>query len=138
MVGLVIVSHSRMLAESIAQLAQKVSANTQIPIIAAGGVGDNRQEFGTDASDILDAIEKVYSEEGVIILADLGSGVISSRMAIELMDENKAKKVVLCSAPLVEGAIGAAVQIASGASIQDVKEEALNGLVAKQSEIGDI
>jgi phosphocarrier protein FPr len=115
-----------------------VSATAELPITSAGGAGENHSEFGTDAADILEAIERVYSEEGVLVLSDLGSAVISSRLAIELMNAEKAKKVILCSAPLVEGAVGAAVQIASGASVEEAKEEALNGLIAKQSEIGDV
>ncbi|MDR3244514.1 MAG: PTS-dependent dihydroxyacetone kinase phosphotransferase subunit DhaM [Elusimicrobiota bacterium] len=138
MVGLVLVSHSRQIAQAAAEFAEKVSTKTDIPISIAGGVGDDRKEFGTDPTDIIDAINKVYSKEGVIILMDLGSAVISARMALELIDEDKAKNIVLCSAPLIEGAIGAAVQIAAGSNIQDIKEEALNSLIAKQSEIGDV
>ena len=138
MIGLVLVSHNRALSKAAAELARKVSTKASIPIQAAGGAGDNHQDLGTDASDILEAIEKVYSPEGVIILMDLGSAVISSKMALELMDEDKAKNVVLCSAALVEGAVGAAVQIAAGSTMDEVKEEALNALVGKQAEIGDV
>jgi dihydroxyacetone kinase phosphotransfer subunit len=138
MIGLVLVSHNRALSKAAAELARKVSAKVDIPIEAAGGVGENHQDLGTDASDILEAIEKVYCPDGVMVLMDLGSAVISSKMALELMDEDKAKKVVLCSAPLVEGAVGAAVQIAAGASMDEAKEEALNALVGKQAEIGDV
>ncbi|MDR2860529.1 MAG: PTS-dependent dihydroxyacetone kinase phosphotransferase subunit DhaM [Elusimicrobiota bacterium] len=138
MVGLVLVSHNRALSMAAADLARGVSADTDIPIIAAGGVGDNHKELGTDATDILEAIEKVYSDDGVMILMDLGSAIISSKMAIEMLDEEKAKKVVLCSGAIVEGAVGAAVQIAAGSNMDDIKEEAINALAGKQAEIGDI
>ncbi|MDR1951963.1 MAG: PTS-dependent dihydroxyacetone kinase phosphotransferase subunit DhaM [Elusimicrobiota bacterium] len=137
MVSLVLVSHSRALAQAAAELARKVSPKSDIPIFAAGGTGTDRSELGTDVIDILETIQKAYSESGVLILMDLGSAVISSRAAVEMLDEKEAAKVVLCSAPIVEGAVGAAVQIAAGATFDEVKEEALNGLVGKQAEIGD-
>jgi dihydroxyacetone kinase phosphotransfer subunit len=135
MVGLVLVSHSRALSTAVAELAKKVSTKANIPVIAAGGVGDNHEEFGTDVTDIIEAIEKVYSDEGVLVLMDLGSAVLSSKMAIEMLDEQKQKNVHLCSAPIVEGAIGAAVQIATNAKMNDIIEEAINALVGKQTEL---
>ncbi|MDR2772209.1 MAG: hypothetical protein LBB93_01925 [Elusimicrobiota bacterium] len=137
MVSLVLISHSRALAEAAADLAKKVSPKSDIPVFAAGGTGSSHEELGTDAYDILETLEKAYSSDGVLILADLGSAVISTKVAIGMLDDIKRANAFLSSAPIVEGAIGAAVQIAAGSSIDEVKEEALNALVGKQSEIGD-
>ncbi|MDR2552630.1 MAG: PTS-dependent dihydroxyacetone kinase phosphotransferase subunit DhaM [Treponema sp.] len=137
MVGLVLVSHSRALAQAVLELARGVSAEEFIPIAAAGGTGENHSGLGTDATDIMEAVEKVYSKDGVLVLMDLGSSVLSSQMALELLGEEKAKNIFLCSAPLVEGAIGAAVQIAAGSPAADVKDEALHALEGKQDQIGD-
>ncbi|MDR0823036.1 MAG: phosphoenolpyruvate--protein phosphotransferase [Endomicrobium sp.] len=138
MVGLVLVSHNRALAQEARTLAMGVCPDGKgLPIAIAGGVGEEFKELGTDATDVLSAIEEVYSEDGVLILMDLGSAVISARTALEFLDENQKNKVMLCSAPLVEGAVSAAVQISTGASLLDVKREALCGLDGKQENIGD-
>ncbi|MDR0600421.1 MAG: PTS-dependent dihydroxyacetone kinase phosphotransferase subunit DhaM [Treponema sp.] len=137
MVGLVLVSHSRALAEAAAELARKVSAEEGLPITAAGGTGEGREELGTDATDIMEAIERVYSDDGVLILMDMGSAVLSSQMALDLLGD-RAEKVKLCSAPFVEGAIGAAVQLSIGSPLGEIIEECLQALLAKREQIGDV
>lgn len=72
MVGLVIVSHSRALAESLVDLVGEVT-NAEIPIAIAAGIGPDRSEFGTDAVEIMEAIQSVFSQDGVLVLMDLGS-----------------------------------------------------------------
>ncbi|MDR3049825.1 MAG: phosphoenolpyruvate--protein phosphotransferase [Elusimicrobiota bacterium] len=138
MAGLVLVSHNRKLAQEAKTLAMGVCPEGKgLPIAIAGGVGEEFKELGTDATDVLSAIEEVYSEDGVLILMDLGSAVISARTALEFLDEDKKSKTILCSAPLVEGAVSAAVQISTGASLLDIKREALCALEGKQESIGD-
>ncbi len=133
MVGLVLVSHSRNLAAAASQLAQGVS-KANLPIAHAGGTGENHQELGTDATDIMEAIQNVNQNDGVLILMDLGSAVLSSRMAAELLD-GEVPNIQLCPAPLVEGAVAAAIQIATGADIANVIEEAKTALAAKNAEM---
>jgi phosphocarrier protein FPr len=137
MVGLVLVSHCRALADAAARLARQVSSAVTAPVASAGGVGDDHGELGTDAMDIMEAIESVYSDDGVLILMDIGSAILSAKTALELMDPEKAAHVSLCSAPLVEGAVSAAVQIAAGSSFEAVKAEAYAALVPKQLDLGD-
>ncbi len=84
MVGLVIVSHSKALADGLTGLVRQVTT-TEIPLASAAGIGEMRQEFGTDAVEIMDAIQSVYSEDGVVVLMDLGSAVLSAKMALELL-----------------------------------------------------
>jgi phosphocarrier protein FPr len=137
MVGLVLVSHCRALADAAARLARQVSSAVTAPVASAGGVGDDHGELGTDALDIMEAIESVYSDDGVLILMDIGSAILSAKTALELMDPEKAAHVSLCSAPLVEGAVSAAVQIAAGSGFEAVKAETYAALVPKQLDLED-
>jgi multiphosphoryl transfer protein len=135
MVGLVIVSHSRDLANALLQLTLQVAA-AQLPIATAGGVGTDRSEFGTDAVEISEAIHSVFSSDGVVVLMDLGSAVLSAQMAVELLPPEIADKVMFCAAPLVEGCIAAAVQISLVSSAQEVCQEASSALLPKQEQLG--
>ncbi|MDR1127541.1 MAG: phosphoenolpyruvate--protein phosphotransferase [Treponema sp.] len=139
MVGLVLVSHCRDLALATERLARQVSSAVNIPVAAAGGTGDDHGELGTDAMDIMEAVDSVYSDDGVLVLMDLGSAILSAKTALEFLDDKRAVRVRLCSAPLVEGAVAAAVQIATGGSLEVVKQEACSALVPKQLDLdGDI
>ncbi len=117
MVGIVIVSHSSKAAEGIKELAAEMSGNSQ-SIIAAGGMWDG--SIGTDALKIKEAIERADEGEGVVILVDLGSSVLSSSMAIELLDESIGKRVRIADAPILEGAIIAAIQASIDDNIDNV------------------
>ena len=64
MVGLVLVSHSRALADALIGLLRQV-ASPDLPVAVAAGIGEGRSEFGTDAIEIMDAIQSVYSDDGV-------------------------------------------------------------------------
>ncbi len=108
MVGLVIVSHSRTLAQSLVGLVRQV-VHDQVPIAIAAGAGPDHMEFGTDPSEVIDAIQSVYSPDGVLVLMDLGSAVLSAEMAAELLPDEMKGRIACCAAPLVEGAIAAGV-----------------------------
>lgn len=137
MVGLVIVSHSDKLAAGVYDLANQ-AAQGQVPLAIAGGVDDLENPLGTDATRVQAAIEAVYSEDGVIVLMDLGSAVISAEMAVELLpNRHQAAKVRLCSAPLVEGAVAAAIQATMTNDIELIIAEAKGALAAKMAELGD-
>ena len=136
MVGLVLVSHSRRLAEAAVDLIKRTVAS-DIPIAAAGGVGDDRSELGTDALDIQEAILSVRSTRGVVVLMDTGSAILSAETAKELLGIELSDPLMLCSAPLVEGSIAAAVQIQIGLGLAEVANAAQQGLAAKQEQLGD-
>ncbi len=135
MVGLVIVSHSRELAVALVNLVRQV-ASTNVSIAIAAGVGENRREFGTDAVEISEAIQSVLSDDGVLVLMDLGSAILSAQMAVELLPPDIAQKVRFCAAPLIEGGIAAAVQIGLGSDLDTVCNEAQQALLPKQEQIG--
>jgi len=135
MVGLVIVSHSRALAESLVGLLRQVASQT-LPVAIAAGIGDERLEFGTDAVEIMDAIQSVYSEDGVLVLMDLGSAVLSANMALDLLPPEMKDKIRFCGAPLVEGAISAAVQIGLTNDLDAICREANAALAPKREQLG--
>src|SRR5258707_15775737 len=123
MVGLVLVSHSRRLAEAVVDLLKRTVA-PDIPIAAAGGIGDDRSELGTDALDIQEAILKVRSPDGVLVLMDMGSAILSAETAKELVSMEMDDPLVFCSAPLVEDSIAAAVQIQIASGLTKVTNAA--------------
>ncbi len=135
MLGLVFVSHSYKLAQALRDLAQQVSP-AQVPIACAGGVGENRAEFGTDATAIAEAIRQVDHPNGVLVLMDLGSAILSAQMALELLPEEVRERVRFCPAPLVEGAIAAAVQASLTDDIEAVCREAQGSLKPKSEQLG--
>ncbi|MDK2924410.1 MAG: hypothetical protein PWQ41_184 [Bacillota bacterium] len=121
MVGIVIVSHSAEVAEGTKKLAQQMTP-PELPLAAAGGTRDGR--LGTDTTLIQEAIESVAGPDGVVVLADLGSAVLSTEMALELLPAEVRERVVLADAPLVEGAVAAAVESSLGKSLLEVKAAA--------------
>ena len=136
MVGLVLVSHSRSLAEAVADLLRRI-VGPDLPVACSGGVGDDRTLLGTDAIDIQEAIASVYSEDGVLILMDMGSALLSAETAKEFLNPGQQDRVRLTSAPMVEGGMAAAVQANLGASLDAVANAALQGLLLKQDQVQD-
>jgi dihydroxyacetone kinase phosphotransfer subunit len=116
MVGFVVVSHSENLAESIVELTGMMAPG--VPIAGAGGLEDGT--FGTSLDKISKAIFEVYSEEGVIILVDMGSAVMTAEMAIENM---AGRKIKIADCPIVEGAITGTVDSVSGLSMEEILED---------------
>ena len=115
MIGIVVASHSVKVAEGICDMVEQISASGEhkLPIIAAGGNAEGK--LGTDPKRILDAIKKADEGDGVAVLCDLGSGVISSQAAISMLDDTLKQRVRIADAPILEGAVGAAVEAASDA-----------------------
>ncbi|KAA6334013.1 Phosphoenolpyruvate-protein phosphotransferase [termite gut metagenome] len=135
MVGFVLISHSRALAEATLVLVQAMSG-TEVPIAIAAGSGTNHQELGTDAMEILDAITTVLATgEAAVLLMDMGSALLSAEMALDFLDDEAKGKVRLCSAPFVEGAVAATVAAKIGGSIDDVLREASAALSQKSGHL---
>ncbi|MFZ0546653.1 MAG: phosphoenolpyruvate--protein phosphotransferase [Candidatus Promineifilaceae bacterium] len=136
MVGIVVVSHSEELAKGVVILASQMAMG-KVAIAAAGGIDDPEHPIGTDPMRVLSAIETVYSEDGVVVLMDLGSALMSAETAVEFLDPEQQSNVYLCAAPLVEGAVAAVVQAAVGGNVVQVMAEAKGALAAKLSLLGD-
>ena len=118
MVGIVVASHSRRLAEGVVELAQMMAPN--VPIVAAGGMEDD--STGTSCQKILGAMMQVYSDDGVAILMDMGSAAMTAEIAIELLNRPKLK---LVDCPLVEGAVIAAIESNQGKSLEEIERRAV-------------
>ncbi|MGJ5674510.1 MAG: phosphoenolpyruvate--protein phosphotransferase [Nostochopsis sp.] len=135
MIGIVIVSHSKRLAEGVLELAVQM-VQDHVPIAVAAGIDDPANPLGTDAIQVYEAIASVYSHDGVLVLMDLGSALMSAEMALEFLSSEQQQQIHLCAAPLVEGAIAAVVAAAAGNDIQQVIAEAQGALVAKATQLG--
>ena len=134
MTGLVVVSHSRALAEAAVALAAEMLHGSSVRISIAAGL--DATTFGTDAMDIVDAIGAADDGAGVVVLMDLGSAVLSAELALDTGRPDVRERVVLCPAPLVEGLVVAAVAAAGGAAPAEVAAEAAGSLAAKQAHVG--
>ena len=134
-IGIVIVSHSKQLALGVRELAAQM-VHGQVPIAVAAGIEDPENPLGTDPIQVYEAIASVFSDDGVLVLMDLGSALLSAEMAIEFLPEAQQQKVYLCEAPLVEGAIAAVVAAAAGRDIHQVMAEARGALLAKATQLG--
>lgn len=135
MVGLVIVSHSAKLAAGVAELMRGM-AGADAQIATAGGMDLPDQPLGTDANLIHRAIEQVYSVDGVAVLVDLGSAILSTELAFEMLSPEQRAHVCIVPAPLVEGGMAAAVQARLGSSLEAVVAEARTALDAKLVQLG--
>ena len=109
----------------------------KVPLAVAGGIDDPEQPIGTDAMKVLEAIQSVYSDDGVVILMDLGSALLSAEMALEFLEPEQRDHVYLSAAPLVEGVMAAAVQASIGGTPQQVIEEAKGALLIKADQLGE-
>ena len=124
LVGIVVVSHSAQIAAGTVELARQM-AGEDVHIEAAGGMPDGT--LGTDAAEIMAAISAANSGAGVLVLMDLGSAVLATQTALELLGGDVAAHVRLSGGPLVEGAVVAAVQASVGddlAAVLAAAEEA--------------
>lgn len=136
MIGIVVVSHSHALAQAAIGLASEMLPSEEGPrLVGAGGLDE--LTLGTDAAAIAEAIAEADSGDGVLVLLDLGSAVLSAEMAVEFLDPEVAERVIVSPAPLVEGLVAAAVKASGGASVEACDAEARRGLVAKTSHLGD-
>jgi dihydroxyacetone kinase phosphotransfer subunit len=120
-VGIVIVSHSLDIAKGTADMVRNM-VGSAIPLAYCGGNPDGG--LGTNIEKILTAIDEAWSDRGVAILVDLGGAETNSEMAVEMLPENRRGKVVVCNAPIVEGAVMAATEAWGGASLEEVKRTA--------------
>jgi multiphosphoryl transfer protein len=136
MVGIVIVSHSATLARGVVELAREMGG-PEVTVEAAGGTSMPEAPLGTDAALVVDAIARARSGDGVLVLMDLGSAVLSAEMALDLLSDEERKGILLCAAPLVEGAVAAATAARIGRSLQEVAVEAAGGLAPKTAHLGD-
>jgi PTS hybrid protein len=115
-VGLVLVSHSAKIAEGLAELARQMAPS--VPLLPAGGTDDGG--IGTSFEKVTAAIDAAEAGEGVVLLCDLGSAVLTAETALELLDPERQERVRIADGPLVEGGVAAAVAAEGGADLEAV------------------
>lgn len=120
-VGIVIVSHSPDVARGTAEMVRQM-AGSDVRVAWAGG--NPAGGLGTDVTKIVAAVNSVWSTAGVAVFVDLGGAETNSEMAVEMLDASRREQVVVCNAPLVEGAIVGAAEAASGSDLQQVRRAA--------------
>ena len=125
MISLILVSHCRDIAQGVQELAREMTQNP-VSIAAVGGIADGQGQYriGTDALPLVDAIQENWSPDGVLILVDLGSAVLSAETAIELLPEDQQRACLISNAPLVEGAVIAALEASLRHTLAEVNRAA--------------
>lgn len=137
MIHLILVSHHPDIARGIAALAAQMSTAPET-IHTAAGIDDPDNPVGTDAVRIMQTLLEADNPDGILILVDLGSAILSAQTALDLLDDPAlAARCRISAAPLVEGAISAAVAASSGADLETVAREATQALAAKQAALGE-
>ncbi|MBW8026848.1 HPr family phosphocarrier protein [Clavibacter michiganensis subsp. michiganensis] len=135
-VGIVLVSHSALIAHGLVDLARQMAPT--VAIVPAGGSGDGTRDdagIGTSFDVVSAALAEAEGGDGVVVLADLGSAYLTAETAVDLLDEDAARRVVVVRSPLVEGAVAAAVAAETGGSLEDVAAAAASA-AAEDSDAG--
>jgi dihydroxyacetone kinase phosphotransfer subunit len=117
-VGIVIVSHSPDVAKGAADMVRQMVGD-DVKVAYCGGNPDGG--LGTNVPSILEAIDAAWSPKGVAILVDLGGAETNSEMAVEMLPDQRRAHVVVCAAPIVEGAVMAATEAAGGSPLDRVR-----------------
>lgn len=120
-VGIVIVSHSPDVARGAADMVRQMVGD-DVPLAHCGGNPDGG--LGTSVEKIMQAIGEAWSDAGVAILVDLGGAETNSEMAVEMLSADQQAKIVICNAPVVEGAVMAATEAWGGGSLDEVRRTA--------------
>jgi dihydroxyacetone kinase phosphotransfer subunit len=120
-VGIVIVSHSPDVARGTADMVRQM-VGAEVPLAWCGGAPGGG--LGSSVEAILEAIGRAWSSRGVAILVDLGGAETNSEMAIEMLPEARRPLVMVCNAPIVEGAVIAATEASGGATLDQVRRTA--------------
>ncbi|MBW8762237.1 MAG: phosphoenolpyruvate--protein phosphotransferase [Microbacterium sp.] len=139
MIGIVAVSHSARLGEAALELALQMVPGGGVQVRVAAGAGtdaDGAPILGTDAAAVAAAIDELAADcDGVLVLMDLGSAVMSAEMALEFRTSDVPVRLV--PAPFVEGLLAAVVSAAAGGTLDAVAEEATAALAAKTGQLGE-
>ncbi|SDI60826.1 dihydroxyacetone kinase phosphoryl donor subunit DhaM [Alteribacillus bidgolensis] len=119
-VSIVVISHSKQLAEGIVELVSQTKQK-DVTVVAAGGTEE--EEIGTSVEMITKTVKEVYNEAGVLLLFDLGSAFMNAELAMEMLPDMEGN-VQIADAPIVEGTYIAAVEAGLGCSLEEAKNAA--------------
>lgn len=115
-VGVVFVSHSARIADGLVELARQMAPSAAL--VAAGGTDDGR--IGTSFDLVSAAIGEADAGDGVVVLCDLGSAILTAETALDFLDDDARARVRIVDAPLVEGGVAAAVAAEAGDPLDQV------------------
>jgi PTS hybrid protein len=116
-VGIVIVSHSFDVAKGAADMVRQM-VGEEVRVAFCGG--NSMGGLGTDVAQILRAIDSIWSPKGLAIMVDLGGAETNSEIAVEMLPAERRGSIVICNAPIVEGAVMAAAEAAGGGTLERV------------------
>lgn len=116
MVNILLVSHSKKLAEGLREILIQMAPGVEI--ITSGG--DNDGNIGSNFDEINELIGKYAKDEGLVVFFDLGSSMLNCQMAIDILDEEKKSKVYLAGTPLIETSVQTAVNASAGQSLDEI------------------
>lgn len=131
-VGLVFVSHSSKLAEGLVELARQMAPH--VTLVDAGGTDEGG--IGTSFEKVSAGMMQADSGAGAVVLCDLGSAILTAETALDFLDDVVRDRVLIVDAPLVEGAVAAAVAAETGGSLADVADAARSAYAAAESATG--
>lgn len=118
MVNILLASHSNKLAQGLKDIISQMAGNVNIE--ASGG--DKDGNIGSNFEQIQELINKLATDDGLVIFFDLGSSMMNCQMAIDMLDEEKKSKVYLAGTPMLETSIQIAVEASAGKSLEEVKQ----------------
>lgn len=122
MIGILVVCHSFKASSGIAEIALQMAGEKARVV----GVGGNEEGgIGTSTGRIYEALLDLLDEcDGIVILPDLGSAVLSAKAALDFLEEEQKSRVLIADAPVLEGAVMAVVEASTGSSLEKVKQVA--------------
>ena len=120
-VGIVIVSHSAEIAQGAAAMVKQMVGGA-VAVESCGGTSDSR--LGTDGAAIRACLDVAWNPHGIAELFDLGSARMNAEMAISMCPEEQQERIVVCDAPIVEGALLAASEASLGSDLNTVRAAA--------------
>lgn len=126
MISIILVSHSKKITDGLKEMIEEMVDSTgDVRIFSAGGTEDGR--LGTDSVAIYNIIKQSSQHNNILIFADIGSAILSTETAIDLIEDEELKsKVTLVDAPLVEGAFVASIQAMVDKDVEGILAELQN------------
>lgn len=118
MINILLVSHSKKLAEGLKEILTQMAPEVNIQVSG----GDKDGAIGSNFEQINKLINENAKDDGLIVFFDLGSSMMNCQMAIDMLDEDKKSKVYLAGTPIVETSVQVAVEAASGQSLDEIIE----------------
>ncbi len=123
MIHIVIVSHSKELANAVVHFVEEMKGEDDFKIIPISGIDGDEKALGSDPIKILNVVQELVLKDEVLLLGDIGSSIMNMEMALEMLSEEDQLKAVIADAPLVEGALSAVSYNHKNLSLKELKDE---------------